>query len=185
MLIVRVAAGCETALISLYAKRQSDVYRFAYAMSRSRAIAEDATQDAFLSVIEHATRFDPLKGSALAWLIGCARHRVLDRLRTESRVIDVYDEPYIEDAAANIDSTRLSRLLHQAISRLPIPYREAVVLCDLQEMTYADAASVLECPIGTVRSRLARGRRQLLRMLTDQHTNLSPLTDWHTGAIRP
>ena len=65
-LIIAIAAGDEEALISLYQRRRHDMYRFAYAMSRSTTLAEDAMHDAFINIIEKAHRFDPERGSVRA-----------------------------------------------------------------------------------------------------------------------
>jgi RNA polymerase sigma-70 factor (ECF subfamily) len=168
-LLAQVAAGtagAEPAFVALYRRRRDDIYRFAFAMAKSRTFAQDVTQEVFLNVLENAARFDPAKGSVRAWLFGCARHAVLDRLRAERRWTD--DVP--EEAAACegeqhvLTQQRLERL-HAAIARLPVEYREALVLCELQELSYAEGAAVLECPIGTVRSRLHRARALLTAML--------------------
>src|SRR5262252_6665121 len=84
-LLAEAAAGGEAAFVELYRRRRDDVYRFAYALTRSRNYAQDATQEVFLNVLENAGRFDPAKGSVRAWLLGCARHVVIDRLRRDRR----------------------------------------------------------------------------------------------------
>ena len=172
-LLAAAAAGVEAAFVELYGRRRDDVYRFAYALSRSRSCAQDATQDVFLSVLENAGRFDPAKGSVRAWLVGCARHIVIDRLRRDSRRTGE-----ASDGAAACDNEqrvltdqRLARL-HAAIARLPPEYRDALVLCELAELTYAEAAAVLDCPLGTVRSRLHRARSLLAAALRKTETEL-------------
>jgi RNA polymerase sigma-70 factor (ECF subfamily) len=161
-LLTAVAAGVEQAFVNLYARRRADVYRFAFAMARSPCFAQDATQEVFLNVLENAGRFDAAKGTARAWLFGCARHVVLDRLRLERRWTDELPDEAVEanGDAVVLRQQRITRL-HAAIAQLPIEYREAIVLCALEEFSYAEAASVLTCPIGTVRSRLHRGRALL------------------------
>jgi RNA polymerase sigma-70 factor (ECF subfamily) len=165
-LLADAATGGEAAFVELYRRRRDDVYRFAYALTRSRAFAQDATQEVFLQVLENAGRFDPAKGTARSWLLGCARHVVIDRLRAESRR---FDEAPEQAAAADQEGRvlveqRLVRL-HAAIARLPLEYREALVLCELAELPYAEAAAVLDCPVGTVRSRLHRARALLTASL--------------------
>jgi RNA polymerase sigma-70 factor (ECF subfamily) len=165
-LLAEAAAGGEAAFIELYRRRRDDVYRFAYALTRSRTFAQDATQEVFLQVLENAGRFDPGKGTARAWLFGCARHVVIDRLRVESRRSEEATEPTTasEHELHVLTEQRLVRL-HAAIARLPFEYREALVLCELAELPYAEAAAVLACPVGTVRSRLHRARRLLTAAL--------------------
>jgi RNA polymerase sigma-70 factor (ECF subfamily) len=137
VLLAEVAAGmrgAEPAFVALYRRRRDDIYRFAFAMAKSRTFAQDVTQEVFLNVLENAARFDPAKGSVRAWLFGCARHAVLDRLRAESRWTD--DVPELAAACEGeqhvLTQQRLARL-HAAIARLPVEYREALVLCELQE----------------------------------------------------
>jgi RNA polymerase sigma-70 factor (ECF subfamily) len=167
-LLAEIAAGVEQSFVELYRRRHNDVYRFAFAMAKSRSFAQDVTQEVFLNVLENASRFDSAKGTVRAWLFGCARHVTLDRLRLERRWTD--DMP--ADLGTQGSDERLLadqrvERLHAAIARLPVEYREALVLCELQELTYAETAAVLECPIGTVRSRLHRGRVLLATMLDE------------------
>ena len=159
----------EPAFVAIYRRHRNDVYRFAYAMAKSASVAQDVTQEVFLNVLENAAYFDAAKGSARAWLLGCARHLILDRLRLERRWAGADALPEETVPCASEDSVlaeqRLDKL-HAAIAALPVEYREVLVLCELEELTYAECAAVLECPIGTVRSRLHRGRGLLAAMLT-------------------
>ena len=172
-LLAAAAAGVEAAFVELYGRRRDDVYRFAYALSRSRSCAQDATQDVFLSVLENTGRFDPAKGSVRAWLVGCARHIVIDRLRRDSRRTGEASDGAgaCDNEQRVLTDQRLARL-HAAIARLPPEYRDALVLCELAELTYAEAAAVLDCPLGTVRSRLHRARSLLAAALRKTETEL-------------
>ena len=167
-LLAEIAAGDEQAFIELFRRQQHEVFRFAFAMAKSRSFAQDVTQEVFLNVLENAGRFDAAKGTARAWLFGCARYVTLDRLRLERRWTD---EMPPEDLALDSDERLLAdqrvERLHAAIARLPVEYREALVLCELHELSYADTAAVLGCPVGTVRSRLHRGRALLAAMLDE------------------
>ena len=167
-LLADIAAGVEQAFVELYTRRHADVYRFAFAMAKSRSFAQDVTQEVFLNVLENASRFDAAKGSVRAWLFGCARYVTLDRLRLERRWTDDMpaDLTALDSDERLLADQRVERL-HAAIARLPVEYREALVLCELQELTYAETAAVLECPVGTVRSRLHRGRALLAAMLDE------------------
>jgi len=171
-LLADIAARVEAAFIELYTRRHNDVYRFAFAMAKSRSFAQDVTQEVFLNVLENARRFDSRKGSVRAWLFGCARYVTLDRLRLERRWTDDMpaDLTTLDSDESLFADQRIERL-HAAIARLPVEYREALVLFDLQELTYAETAAVLDCPIGTVRSRLHRGRA-LLRAMLDESEQL-------------
>jgi RNA polymerase sigma-70 factor (ECF subfamily) len=167
-LLAEIAAGGEQAFVELYRRRHQDVYRFAFAMARSRSFAQDVTQEVFLNVLENAGRFDAAKGSVRAWLFGCARHVTLDRLRLERRWTDDMppDEAVLDSDERLLTDQRIERL-HAAIARLPVEYREALVLSDVKELTYAETAAVLGCPVGTVRSRLHRARALLTAMLDE------------------
>jgi RNA polymerase sigma-70 factor (ECF subfamily) len=165
-LLAKIAAGVEDAFVDLYRRRHADVYRFALAMARSRSFAQDVTQEVFLNVLENAGRFDSAKGTVRAWLFGCARHVTFDRLRLERRWTgELPAEAAVLDGDERLLADQRSERLHAAIARLPIEYREALVLVELEELTYAEAAAALDCPIGTVRSRLHRARAALAAML--------------------
>ena len=167
-LLAEIVAGVEQSFVELYRRRHNDVYRFAFAMAKSRSFAQDVTQEVFLNVLENAGRFDSAKGTVRAWLFGCARHVTLDRLRLERRWTDDMpaDVGMLDSDERLLADQRVERL-HAAIARLPVEYREALVLFELQELTYAETATVLDCPIGTVRSRLHRGRVLLATMLDE------------------
>lgn len=174
-LLAEIAGGDEQAFVELYKRRHNDVYRFAFAMAKSRSFAQDVTQEVFLNVLENAARFDRNKGSVRAWLFGCARYVTLDRLRLERRWTD---EVPPEGATLGGDERLLAdqriERLHAAITRLPLEYREALVLAELQELSYAETAAVLGCPVGTVRSRLHRGRALLAAMLDEGEDTEKP-----------
>jgi RNA polymerase sigma-70 factor (ECF subfamily) len=182
-LLAEIAAGVEQAFVELYRRRHGDVFRFAFAMAKSRSFAQDVTQEVFLNVLENARRFDSAKGSVRAWLFGCARYVTLNRLRLERRWTDDLpaDLTTLDSDERLLADQRVERL-HAAIARLPVEYREALVLVELQELTYAETAAVLDCPVGTVRSRLHRGRVLLTAMLdeselapADAGANVEPL----------
>jgi RNA polymerase sigma-70 factor (ECF subfamily) len=175
-LIGRVAAGDAEAFALLFRRRQGQVYRFALHMTASPSIAEDVTQEVFLAVMSDAGRYDAARASVAAWLCGIARNHVRRRVERDRLLQpmgdgdedDGLEEMLTADADTLGDLTRAERIgaLREAVLTLPVRYREAVVLCDLQEMTYADAANVLGCVVGTVRSRLHRGRALLAVKLT-------------------
>jgi len=181
-LLAEIVAGVEQSFVELYRRRHNDVYRFVFAMAKSRSFAQDVTQEVFLNVLENAARFDSAKGTVRAWLFGCARHVTLDRLRLERRWTDDMpaDVGTLDSDERLLADQRVERL-HAAIARLPVEYREALVLFELQELTYAETATVLDCPIGTVRSRLHRGRVLLATML-DESEQAAPEVKPSVGA---
>jgi RNA polymerase sigma-70 factor (ECF subfamily) len=166
-LLARVAAGQAEAFAALFRRRQAGVYRFALHMTGIPAVAEDVTQEVFLAVMRDAGRYERGR-SVAAWLCGIARNHALRRLQKDRTVVPLDDDaedlgPHAPDADPLADLTRAEGIdaLRRAVLGLPVQYREAVVLCDLQEMSYIDAAVALGCAVGTVRSRLHRGRRLL------------------------
>jgi RNA polymerase sigma factor (sigma-70 family) len=107
------------------------------------------------------------------YLLGIARHRIWKRLAAaglatvtlgEEAVADPADASAL-DALESLSRREVVAAVRAAVQSLPVPYREAVVLCDLEEISYGDAAEVIGCPIGTVRSRLHRGRTLLIEKL--------------------
>lgn len=174
-LLKRVARGDADAFSQLFRRRRGDVYRFALHMTGRPAVADDVTQDTFLAVMRDAGRYDPGRATAAVWLCGIARHHVLRRFERERSLltVDIDDDLVAGEVSLATGETVLSELtraeqvdaVRDAVMRLPIRYREVVVLCDLQELSYADAAIALGCAIGTVRSRLHRGRSLLASKL--------------------
>ena len=173
-LLQRIPGGDEEAFLTFYRRHQGAVYRFALQMSGKTEIAEEVTQDVFMVVIRAAQPYDSKRGSVHAYLYGIARNFVLRCLDRERPYITVLDDPTSEhseqpsnDRDALSDLTRNERIdsLRKAVLTLPPAYREVVVLCDLNEMEYAEAADVLGCAIGTVRSRLHRARTLLIEKM--------------------
>jgi RNA polymerase sigma-70 factor (ECF subfamily) len=166
-LLRRMAAGDEAAFIALYRRRQAGVYRFALHMSGSESTAEDVTQEVFLTLMRGGARFDSRRGSVASFLLGIARNHVLRWLRREGRE-EREEAELLSPEADPLDSltrTETIESVRSAVVSLPVQYREVVVLCELQEMDYAQAAAVLGCAVGTVRSRLHRARGMLVARL--------------------
>ncbi len=175
-LLAQALAGDEDAFTALYRRRQGPVFRFALHMSGSLQMAEEVTQDVFLFLLQRGRDFDPARGVLGAYLFGVARNyvrRALERSYSESAMTTPVDYEMqslmIEDDPADgIARNQASNAVWKAVLSLPEHYREVVVLCDLQECTYASAAEALGCAIGTVRSRLHRAHDILGKKL--QHS---------------
>lgn len=174
-LLQSMLAGDEEALSALFERRAGDIFRFALQMCGSRALADDVTQEVFMVLIREGHTFDAERGSVSAFLIGVARNHVLRRLRRERFYVSL-EEDATDDAGGKISRTgatpldELSRTetiesVRRSVLALPERYREVVVLCDLQEMSYVEAAEILGCAVGTVRSRLHRARALLIEKL--------------------
>lgn len=159
-LYARMRGGDRRALEDLYERHEPALYRYALHMSGNEATAEEAAHEAFLALVREDAKFDPERGSVQGYLYGVVRNQV--RAARRAQPVEMEDEPATEsDLAMDIVRDEAVAALHFALKRLPEPYREAVVLCDLQEKTYEEAAAMLGCPVGTVRSRLHRGRSML------------------------
>jgi RNA polymerase sigma-70 factor (ECF subfamily) len=170
-LVRRLSGGDEGAFTALYRRHQPVVFRFAFHMSGRQEVAEEVTQDVFLTLIREPGRFDPEKGSLVGFLLGISRNLALRWLERERTYVELGNGEQCapEDTSCDVLS-RLTRdeaiqAVRQAVLSLPPVYRETVVLCDLEDVSYAGAADVLGVPVGTVRSRLNRGRGLLVARL--------------------
>lgn len=175
-LLSAALAGDERAFGELYRRWQGPMFRFARHMCGAENGAEDVVQEVFVALIENGEQFDPARGPLAAYLYGVARHQARRRLRTDGRYTpldeergDAEDDNALGgnlvdvemDASAVLDRRLSIALVHRLVLTLPVAYREALVLCDLHELGYAEAAAALGCPVGTVRSRLHRARALL------------------------
>lgn len=183
-LLERIKAGDEEAFIELYRERHAAVHRFALQMSGSASLADDVTQEVFLALIREVCNYDPVRGPLSAYLYGMARNMVIDHLKHGNQHVSITrageDEslssaPLVAPGDLLGDLTRDEAVegLRKAILALPEHYREVVVLCDLHEMNYDQAAQALGLAVGTVRSRLHRARDLLLKKMTAK-TEASP-----------
>lgn len=168
-----ISKGHEAAFVAFYRKYQGGVYRFALQMSGKTEIAEEVTQDVFMTVMGVAKQYDPERGSAAAYLYGITRNFVLRCLERERPYVSALDElenehnaiAGVHDPVGELVRNERIESLRKAVLALPPAYREVVVLCDLNEMNYADAAGALGCAIGTIRSRLHRARALLMEKM--------------------
>ena len=165
--------GDERAFVLLYRRCHAGIYRFVLQMCGSPALAEDITQDVFLVLIRGSESFDARRGSLSAFLYGVARNQMLYRLRRERFYVPLEEEKSLEESRRSKPLEELTRTemvdaVRRAVLSLPERYREVVVLCDLEELSYVESAQILGCAVGTVRSRLHRARALLLDKLQPQ-----------------
>lgn len=167
-LVSSLLRGDEHAFLVLYRSCSGPVFRFALYMTGDHHSAEEITQETFTFLLTNAAAYDARRGSLLAWLLGVARNGVRRLLAARG------DSPEEESGAEIPDETdlfqdfarrELIQAVRSTIETLPPSLREIVILCELQELDYKDAAAILACPIGTVRSRLNRARALLLSKL--------------------
>ncbi len=163
----------EVALVHLDA-----LYRSALRLTHNRAEAEDLVQEACLRAFKNFHRFNP-GTNCRAWLFTIMRNAFLNRLRHAGREVLEDDSPTWESVSESVTAPTSPRdnpeeeffqtVLHgdvdRALRALPLAFRETVILADLEGLSYKEVAQVLDCPIGTVMSRLARGRHLLRQAL--------------------
>jgi len=171
-LIRRLLDGDKEAFAELYRRRHGNIYRFALHMTGRPEMADDVAQETFMVLMNKSAAYDETKGAVNSFLLGIARNQVLSRLRQERPTVPV-DEHYEEVDRSALMRTHLSSFakkekinaVRKAILSLPEHYREVVILCELQEVSYAETAHILNCAVGTVRSRLHRARAILAEKL--------------------
>ena len=176
LLLRRAAKGDEEAFALLYRRHQGALYRFALRMTGSAWGAEEIVQDVFMTLIREPKKYDPERGSVGALLFGIARNRVMKHLERIPREIPLEEKN--EDGSGGgivlqdnftparwVETRERMQQVRAAVLDLPTEFREAVVMCELEEMSYEEAAAMTGCPIGTIRSRLHRGRALLLAKL--------------------
>ena len=169
-LVARFRCGDRDAFAALYRQHFPAVFRSAFYITGDRVRAGELTQDVFVWLVHHAGEFDAERGDLAAFLCGVARKFRHRQQRVDSRWIPL-DEADVsvrrasdESAfAGSLEQRQEAAVLHKAIAALPERYREAVIACDLEGRSYEEAAAVLECAVGTVRSRLHRARGLLAR----------------------
>lgn len=166
----------DTAL--LYMER---VYNAAFRLTRNKAEAEDLLQETFLRAYRFFHQFQP-GSNCRAWLLKIMHNLFITRLRQSSHALVGFDEQEVywearpSNGASNnpeVDALRLlaRENIQQALGLLPPKFRAVVVLADLEGCTYREIAEICHCPIGTVMSRLYRGRRALRDTLRELGTN--------------
>lgn len=185
-LLERSRRGEERAFSELYRRYQAGIYRYAVHMCGAGA-GDDVVQETFLAVLRQRGRTDAPRQTVAGYLFGIARHVVLQRLGSKYEPLTDSGDDNVSEVASgaltaldNLTRSETIAAVRAAVQSLPPVYREAVVLCDLQELSYQDAACVAGCAIGTVRSRLHRGRQLLAaKVRGERHAFRAwPLRQW-------
>jgi RNA polymerase sigma-70 factor (ECF subfamily) len=158
--------GEESAFLAVYRRRQASLYRYALHLSGNADIAAEVVQETFLSLLRDAGRLDASRGTVLSWLFAVARNQVLKQLHGRRQHLSLEEEGQDELVAGGclvteLEQEQLSSRLRETMATLPPVYREVLVLCDMQELSYDEVAAIAGCPTGTVRSRLHRARALL------------------------
>lgn len=181
-LLKEASRGDEAAFIILYERHRAYVFRFAYRMLGSVALAEDVTHDCFLSLIRKPLNFDPRRAGLRTYLYAATRNLSLKHLRRTGQEVAV--EEYEDEQAAPAAQEPLEKLLaeelsqevRKAIASLPTLQREAILLFEYEELSLSEIAAIVSADTGTVKARLHRARQNLKRLL-------APYLNSHAEAI--
>jgi len=182
-LLRQVHAGQAEAFTTLYRRHQGPLYRYALLRCGSGDAAADIVQEAFMGLLTGRLGYDPLRGQLQHFLFGVARNLALKLDEARQRHPQL-PAPLDDDDAPDLDAAGdsagpLARLLgneaaeevRRALSLLPPHYRDPVILYELHDLSYQEIATVCQVDIGTVRSRLARGRAALAKRLHALHAS--------------
>jgi RNA polymerase sigma-70 factor (ECF subfamily) len=179
-LLRAMRTGAADALAALYRRHQGPLYRFALLRCGSADTAADVVQEAFMGLLTERFRFDPLRGQLQSFLFGVARKLILKLEEGRQRHValpdaGVQDDESDDDAELDMEDVGcpLARLLDKesaeqvrcALAHLAPHYRDVVILYEMHELSYAEIADICQVDIGTVRSRLSRGRAALAKRL--------------------
>ncbi|MCR4398705.1 MAG: sigma-70 family RNA polymerase sigma factor [Firmicutes bacterium] len=178
-MVRRAKAGDRSALEALISANEKRLYNFIYRLTGDPDDAADLTQETFLRVCT-SIRYFRGDASFVSWLYRIASNVCVDRARRRARRQTLsLDAPVVlEDGECSwvlrdrspepgdlAEQTEVREVVRLAIATLPSDYRTVVVLHDLQDLSYREIADVVGCPIGTVKSRLNRGRSALRKRL--------------------
>ena len=171
-LLKRASRGDEAAFLLLYERHRDAVFRFAYRLLGSVALAEDVAHDCFLSLIRQPERFDSSRGASLrTYLYAAARNLAMKHFRRqghEATVEEVADEPRVppsQEPLGKLLDKELSFEVRKAIDDLPPMQREALILFEYEDLSLAEIALIVGADVGTVKARLHRARQRLRRSL--------------------
>ena len=175
-LLRQMRCGTAAAFQALYRRHQGPLYRFALLRCGSPGTAADVVQDVFMGLLTDSFKFDPLRGTLPNFLFGVARKLILKHehpRRREEQLIepdedaddDVESASGAHEPLARLLSDELADQVRRAIALLAPHYRDVVILYELHELSYLEIADICQIDIGTVRSRLSRGRAALAKRL--------------------
>ncbi len=179
-------AGTAAAFQELYRRHQGPLFRFAVLRCGSRDTAADVVQDVFMALISNKLQFDPGRGQFGPFLFGVARNMLLKIESPRWRFASMFSEEEDGDdelvpELGSSDCEPLNRMLsdelaeevRQALALLPPHYRDALILYEMHDLSYLEIATICQVDVGTVRSRLSRGRTALAKRLSTRRPELT------------
>ncbi|HEY0062226.1 MAG TPA: RNA polymerase sigma factor [Telluria sp.] len=175
-LLRQLRDGNAAAFQALYRRHQGPLFRFAVLRCGSSDSAADVVQEVFMGLLTGTLRFDPLRGALSHFLFGVARNLILrheqPHLRAQALPEPEDDLDEAEEAGctrheplARLLSDELAEQVRRAIALLPPHYRDVLILYEMHELSYLEIAQICQVDIGTVRSRLSRGRAAMSKRL--------------------
>ena len=176
-LVEKCRTGDHEAWEIIVRRRHSRIYNLAYRFTGRFDEAEDLTQEVFLKVYRTLHSYRPESGALETWIVRVARNHFIDHYRkhkterTQTGALEDHHEAMVsptlrvETPSQALDRKETANRVHRLLALLPEDQREAVILRDLEELTYEEIAELLDLPIGTVKSRINRGRIELARMV--------------------
>jgi RNA polymerase sigma-70 factor (ECF subfamily) len=169
-LVQSIGAGDQLALRALYERTHRLVFTVTMRITNNRQTAEELTLDVFHDVWRRATNYDAGGGSVVGWIMNQARSRAIDRLRFDQRKkrVNSHSHDALAAACGSDEAFELSeqaRLLRDALAVLPPDERHVIETTFFSELTYAEAATQLNQPLGTVKTRIRSGLEKLRRVL--------------------
>jgi RNA polymerase sigma factor (sigma-70 family) len=176
-LVLMAARSEESALAELYDRYGRTAYGLALRVLRDQALAEDAVQEAFLTVWRTAAQFVPERGKASTWILTLVHRRAVDAVRHEQRRRTHSLEPAAEPSVDGVEEDAWLRLqrerVQSALRRLPDAQREALELAYYGGFTQSELAERLGQPLGTIKSRMFSGLSRMRELLGDPGTDKS------------
>jgi RNA polymerase sigma-70 factor, ECF subfamily len=170
-------AGDRAAWETIVRQHHQRIYNLAYRFTGRFDEAEDLAQEIFLKVYRSLASYRPESGALITWIVRVGRNHIIDhyrRFKTERSKTDPIEAAYEKaeenparyaDPARALEQRELSERIHRALLRISEELREAVILRDLEGFTYEEIAEMLKVPVGTVKSRINRGRIELAKIL--------------------
>ena len=176
-LVALAARSEQSALAELYDRYGRTAYGLALRVLRDQALAEDAVQEAFLTVWRAASRFMPERGKASTWILTLVHRRAVDAVRREQRrradSLDQAAEPTVEGAEENAFLHLQRERVQAALRHLPDAQREALELAYYGGLSQSELAERLGQPLGTIKSRMFTGLTRMRELMEEPGTEMS------------